>query len=92
MIRYVAAHNEGLMHQADAGHGGHGGKALRVSVELEKKKPELVELIPLADVVSTTFRTFDNTSWASKTGDYILSVTPNNSSPRLSAPRKKGYR
>jgi len=55
MIRYVAAHNESLKHRAAVSHSDQAKKPLQVSVELEKKKPRLTELIPLADVVSPQY-------------------------------------
>lgn len=55
MIQYVAAHNESLKHQAAVNHSDQAKKPLQVSVELEKKKPGLTELLPLANVVSPQY-------------------------------------
>lgn len=55
MIQFVAAHNESLKHQAAVSHSDQAKKPIQVSVELEKKKPGLTELIPLADVVSPEY-------------------------------------
>ena len=49
MIQHVAAYNDSLK-SVDSG--GKTRGPLRVSVELEKKRPALTELVPLADVVS----------------------------------------
>lgn len=48
MVKHVAAYNEGLLLSGASC----GRNPLKVSVEVEKTKPELAELIPLADVVS----------------------------------------
>ena len=49
MIQHVAAYNDSLK---AVDNGGKTKRPLRVSVELEKKRPALAELVPLADVVS----------------------------------------